>query len=136
MDGKALVREVFEVIGSGDYDRIPRLIHPEFVGHGPGAQLRGQSGFVEHVQTFREAFPDLTCEAVDIIEEGDRVSWRVVGHGTHEGELMGVPPTGRRVHLGGIDQGRLAPDGRVLEHWSGIDVFGMLMQVGAIPAPA
>jgi predicted ester cyclase len=136
MNGKALVREVFEVIGSGDYDRVPRLVHPEFVGHGPAGDLHGQSGFVELVQTFREAFPDLSCEAVDILAEDDRLAWRVAGRGTHEGELMGVAPTGRRVNLGGIDQGRLAPDGRLVEHWSGIDVFGLLMQVGAIPAPA
>jgi predicted ester cyclase len=131
-----LVHSVHEVISSGDYDRLSALVHPEFVGHSAGGDLAGQRAFADHIRMFRDAFPDLTAEAVGVITEGDRVAWRVSARGTHEGDFMGIPATGREVTMTGIDQARMSSDGRVAEHWSGLDLFSLLVALGAIPVPA
>jgi predicted ester cyclase len=83
---------------------------------------------------FRRAFPDSYFNVEDMIAEGEKVVTRKTFHGTHEGELMGIPPTGRRVSMGLIDIVRIA-DGRVMEHWSVGDNLGMMQQLGIIPQP-
>jgi predicted ester cyclase len=66
--------------------------------------------------------------------EGDKVATRKTLQGTHQGEFMGIPPTGQQVSMGLIDIVRIA-DGRVVEHWSMGDNLGMMQQLGVIPAP-
>ena len=66
-----------------------------------------------------------------MIGEGDKVATRKTFHGTHEGEFMGIPPTGRRVSIGLIDIVRIS-EGRVVEHWSMGDNLGMMQQLGGI----
>jgi predicted ester cyclase len=122
-----LVRSVQDVVNTGDLDRIPQLVHPDFVSHHAG--IAGQDAFAGYIAMFRDAFPDLTGEVEGVITEGDRVAWRVRGTGTHEGEFMGIAPTGRQITYTGMDQGRLAPDGRVAEHWGGLDLFGLMSQL-------
>jgi predicted ester cyclase len=69
-----------------------------------------------------------------MIGEGDKVTTRKTFHGTHEGEFMGIPPTGRRVSMSLIDIVRIS-EGRVVEHWSVGDNLGMMQQLGVIPQP-
>jgi predicted ester cyclase len=68
-----------------------------------------------------------------MITEGDKVATRKTFHGTHEGEFMGIPPSGRSVSMGLIDIVRIL-DGRVVEHWSMGDTLDMMRQLGAIPS--
>lgn len=75
---------------------------------------------------YREAFPDLEITFDEQFAAGDRVVDRWTGRGTHEGELMGIPPTGRSVTASGISIHRIA------ETWNTYDAAGMLRQVGAI----
>jgi predicted ester cyclase len=82
----------------------------------------------------RSAFPDLVLEVGDIVAEGDRVALRYTLRGTYDGDLMGLPPTGRRVSSDGIVIGRFE-DGRVVERSGVQDMLTMLQQVGALPAP-
>ncbi len=69
-----------------------------------------------------------------MIAEGDKVVIRQTWSGTHKGEFMGIPATGRRVSIAVIDIIRVA-DGRFVEHWGQLDLMGMMQQLGAIPAP-
>jgi predicted ester cyclase len=66
--------------------------------------------------------------------EGDKVATRKTFHGTHQGEFMGILPTGQQVSMGLIDIVRIA-DGRVVEHWSMGDNLGMMQQLGIVPRP-
>jgi steroid delta-isomerase-like uncharacterized protein len=81
------------------------------------------------------AFPDLhiTIEG-DLIAEGDYVAERWTLEGTHQGELTGIPATGKRVKVAGMSISRLV-DGKQVEHWSVMDQFGLLQQLGVIPMP-
>ena len=80
------------------------------------------------------AFPDLKRPVEDLVAEGDKVVARWSSRGTHDGDFMGVPPTGRTVTTTGITIFRLE-DGKIVEEWSESDMLGMLQQVGAIPTP-
>jgi len=82
---------------------------------------------------FRRAFPDSYFTVEDMVAEGDKVATRKTFHGTHGGEFMGIPPSGRSVSMGLIDIVRIS-DGRVVEHWSMGDTLGMMQQLGVIPS--
>jgi len=73
-------------------------------------------------------------DILDMITEGDKVAVRYTVEGTHEGDLFGVPPTGRRVSIESMTVGRVS-DGKIREHWRVRDTLDMMQQLGAIPAP-
>ena len=79
-----------------------------------------------------EAFSGLRMSEADSVTEGDKLAFRWLLSGTHEGEFMGVPATGRRVEAMGMDIVRVA-DGKIVEHWGEFDAMGLLRQIGAIP---
>ena len=83
----------------------------------------------------RSAFPDLRLDLQDIIAEGDCVAIRYTLHGTHEGELMGLPPSGNRVSSDGMVFARVQ-DGKIVERSGVQDMLTLLQQIGAIPATA
>jgi predicted ester cyclase len=83
---------------------------------------------------FRGAFPDSYFTIEDMVAEGDKVVTRKTFHGTHGGEFMGIPPSGRSVSMGLIDIVRIS-EGRVVEHWSMGDNLGMVRQLGVVPQP-
>ena len=133
---KTLVRRfVDEVQSRGNIDAIDELCSPEVVNHSapPGVPSNCE-GIKQVTAMFRQAFPDSYFTIEDMIAEGDKVATRKTFHGTHQGEFMGIPPTGQQVSIGLIDIVRIV-DGRVVEHWSMGDNLGMMQQLGAIPQP-
>ena len=78
------------------------------------------------------AFPDLAMTVEDVVDGGDKVVARVRFTGTHQGELMGMPATGRTVNVAVIDIMRFGDDGLVHEHWGVFDALGMMRQLGAV----
>ena len=80
------------------------------------------------------AFPDFTVTVHSIIAEGDKVAVRWTVNGTHLGELMGIPPTGRPVEFTGATIHRFA-DGKIVENWWSYDALGMMQQITAPPGP-
>ena len=95
----------------------------------------GAAGLLQVVGMIRGALPDLRRTIDDAISEGDRVVVRFTDRGTHRGELMGIPPTGRAVTVEGINIARVA-EGRIQELWHIEDLLGLMQQLGAVPAPA
>src|SRR4028118_178354 len=135
-DNKALVRRfVDEVQSAGNIDLIDEICSSEFVNHStpPGTPPDCQ-GIKILTAMFRGAFPDSYFTVEDMVAEGDKVVTRKTFHGTHEGEFMGIPPSGRSVSMGLIDIVRIS-EGRVVEHWSEGDSLGMMQQLGVIPQP-
>jgi steroid delta-isomerase-like uncharacterized protein len=82
------------------------------------------------VETFRSALPDLAVTVDHQFANGDYVATRFTVRGTHDGELLGAPPTGRSVAMTGITVSR-CEDGRIAEEWELVDVAGLLQQVAA-----
>jgi steroid delta-isomerase-like uncharacterized protein len=127
-------RFVDEVVGGRNLAAVDELVAPECVYHGPGMVVRGPGGLRDLIGMLRGAFPDWRETVEDVIAEGDRVAFRVTGSGTQSGPFMGVPPSGARATIMGIDLARLA-GGRIVEHWANFDQLGMLQQIGAMAAP-
>lgn len=83
---------------------------------------------------YRSAFPDLRFSVQDMVAEGEKVATRVGISATHEGELLGIPLSGRRLSFTAMELYRLE-GGKIAEQWVNVDTLGMMQQLGAIPAP-
>jgi len=135
-DNKALVRRfVDEVQSGGNIDLIDEVCSPGFVNHSaPPGIPADREGLKILTAMFRGAFPDSHFTIENMVAEGDKVATRKTFHGTHGGDFMGMPPTGRVVSMGLIDIVRVS-DGRVVEHWAMGDSLGLMQQLGVIPQP-
>ena len=135
-ENKAIVRRfVDEVQSAGNIDVIDELCSPEFVNHSAPPGMPANCEGVKIVTAmFRQAFPDSYFTVEDMVAEGEKVATRKTFRGTHQGEFMGIPPTGQKVSVGLMDIVRIA-DGKVVEHWSMGDNLGMMQQLGVIPQP-
>ena len=134
VDNKTFNRRfVEEVINQGNTDAIDELIDPGVVDHAAPAEFpTGREGAKQFAAMMRSSFPDLHLTIEDMIAEGDKVVMRSTWSGTHEGEFMGIPATGRRVTVSAIDITRVA-DGRMVEHWEQFDALGLMQQLGGVP---
>jgi steroid delta-isomerase-like uncharacterized protein len=136
-ENKAIIRRLNdEVWSKGQLDVIDDLIADKFVATVIGApeQIRGPQGFREFVVMYRKAFPDLRLTTDEQIAEGETVVTRWTATGTHEGELMGMPATGKQATTAGININRVA-GGKLVEGWGLFDQLGLLQQIGAVPMP-
>lgn len=137
-ENKALARRlVEEAFNAGRLEVVDELVASDFVEHDPSLteEVRGPAGVKELIAGYRAAFPDIRITIEDQIADGDYVVSRWSGTGTHQGELMGMPATGKQATVTGITIDRIA-DGRIAESWDNWDTLGMMQQLGAIPAPA
>jgi steroid delta-isomerase-like uncharacterized protein len=134
---KAMVRQMIEeVFNRGDLSRVDDYLAPDFVEREelPPGLPGGRDGVKQLTAILRSAFPDFKATIDDLVAEGDEVVIRQTWRGTHRGEFMGVPPTGKSVSFGVIDILRIA-GGKVVEHWGLMDSMSLMQQLGAMPAP-
>jgi predicted ester cyclase len=133
MSNREVVEALVAAIDAGDEARARALLGPDLVSHGALGDVHGPDGFIGiMLQNVRRGFPDAHVELVDAIEQGDMVSFRLDGHGTHLGPFLGVEPTGKTVRIRGIHHVRLQ-DHLVVEHWQGPDILAMLVDMGLFP---
>jgi predicted ester cyclase len=137
-ENKAIARRALEELFSaqGDLDVADEIISPNYIGHDPVSpeDIRGPEGAKETAMMYRNAFPDVQLSVEDQVSEGDMMVTRWIASGTHQGELMGIAPTGKRVRVAGTSVERVV-DGKIEETWDNYDALGMMQQIGAIPSP-
>ena len=132
---RKIVQHLSEELGKGNLNVIDELYTTNCVYHSPAfGDLNGSEGVKQLFEATFAAFPDLCFVFEDIVAEGNTIAARYVVTGTHEGELMGVSPTGKQITWTAMDISRLE-DGKILETWHEANVLGMLQQIGAIPTP-
>lgn len=133
---KTIARRVVEEwYNQGNSAVADELYASDYIHHDPALPLELQRGLTAYKQVigmFRAAFPDFYMTLDDVIAEGDKVVGRWTFRGTHQGELMGIPATGKQVTLTGIAISRIADD-KVVEGWVNFDAMGMMQQLGVIP---
>jgi predicted ester cyclase len=131
VDPRELVERLHAaLLESRDPSVVDGFFAPEFVSHNnPPGFPPGVEGVKRFFATFRDAFPDVTVEIDELVVEGDRVAVATTFAGTHQGELMGVAPTGLRVSVTGIDIVRVA-GGKIVEHRGLTDIVGLMRQLG------
>ena len=134
MDQAATMRRIFELLSAGDVDGFGALLSDDFVEHEvlPGF-APDRDGVIAFFRMFTAAFPDLRMNPDDILVDGDKAVARVTATGTHQGEFMGMPATGRAIDVQVIDIIRFGDDGLAAEHWGVFDAMRMMQQLGAIP---
>jgi steroid delta-isomerase-like uncharacterized protein len=136
-ENKAVVRRINEEVwNKGDLDVIDELIEDEAVITVIGAPepVRGPRGFREFVAMYRTAFPDLRLTVEEQVGEGEIVVTRWTATGTHEGDLMGIPATGKQATTAGININRIS-GGKLVQGWGLFDQLGLLQQLGAVSVP-
>jgi steroid delta-isomerase-like uncharacterized protein len=138
MNNKAIFKRVLDASNSHDEELIAKTIDEVFepdvlMGTPLPIQATGAQAIKEVFATLHRAFPDLHIKVEDVIAEGDKVVSRHTVTGTHQGEYMGLPPTGRSVTYNEIFILRFA-DGRIAETWGVVDVLSQMRQLGVIPA--
>jgi predicted ester cyclase len=133
-ENKAIVRRVYEeAISQNKPEVFDEIMSPDIVDHAPFPdQAPGLEGFKGVFAMVLSAFPDYHSSVEDQIAEGDKVVTRFSSQGTHQGEFLGIAPTGNRVRVTGIDIDRVV-EGKIVEHWSEADLLGMMTQLGVIP---
>jgi predicted ester cyclase len=135
-DARAVIRRIFdEVINQGRVDSVDELFTEDYVDHGPMGDMQGREAFKQLVQMWRGAVPDVHCEVDHIVVDGDTAGWLVRTTGTHTGEGLGFPPTGKSFETLSANLGILR-DGKAAEHWAEQGMFPMLVQLGVVPLPS
>lgn len=117
----------------GNVGVADELIHPNFKVHGAGGQVvePGVEGLKQLIGAWRTGFPDAVQRVDDIFAVGDKVCVRLTWEGTHLGEFLGVPASGKKVSVGTIGIDRVV-DGKVVEGWGELDMYGLLNAIGGI----
>ena len=133
MDHVATMKRAYDLISAGDIDGFADLLADDFVEHEqtPGLEPT-KEGVTAFFRMYVAAFPDLRFHPEDMFANGDKVVTRARVIGTHQGEFLGIPATGRSVDVQVIDIVRFGDDGLAREHWGVFDAMGMMQQLGAV----
>ena len=135
MSNTDTLRRVFSLMDEKNHPAIRELLAPQFsavMGGNPPMSADEWAGISEMMYA---AFPDGKHIIDEALEIGDRVVLRGSFCGTHEGEFMGMPPTGKEITVTFMNIDRFAGD-KLIEHRAEVDMAGLMQQLGAIPAPA
>ncbi|WP_458189320.1 ester cyclase [Haladaptatus sp. NG-WS-4] len=134
-ENKDLVRrDIEEIWADGNVEVIDEVYDENFVLHDPSYpnEPRSRDDYREYVELYRTAFPDSEYTAEEMVAEADTVALRYTARGTHDGELMGIEPTGEEVTVSGMELYRIE-DGKIVEMWTNYDAFGVFQQLGVVP---
>lgn len=131
---KRTVKRYPKAVSSGDFDVIEEICTETVVNHTPLADVQGQAALKEYEARIHEAFPGFDVTYDDLVVEGNRVAMRLTITGVHQGPMMDIEPTGREVTFGNTIFHRMDDD-LIAERWVQPDVFGILVQLGAIEGP-
>ena len=137
-ENKALARRFLEeAFNAGNLDVIDELVDPGFVNYDVALPepVRGVEGAKASITGYRDAFPDVHITVEEQIAEGEFVTTRWTAQGTHQGDLMGIAPTGKQATVTGITIDKIV-DGRIVESRTNWDNLGLLQQLGVVPALA
>ena len=136
-NGSGIMQRFYqEILVGGNVALVDELIADDFVDHEepfPG-QPPGKEGVVFYINAIRSAFPDLSVKTTEpALADGNLEAVHGILTGTHQGDFVGIAPTGRNVEFAGIDIVRVQ-DGKIAEHWGVTDTLTIMQQIGAVPA--
>jgi steroid delta-isomerase-like uncharacterized protein len=133
---KAAVRRLYEeAFAQGKLEVVDEVLHSDYVCYDPNSEtgeIRGADTVKGEIDYFRQAFPDFFWRVEDQLAEGDKVTTRYTIGGTHQGEFFGIPGSGKRIEISGINIDR-CEGGKLVEEWASYDLLGTMRQIGAIP---
>lgn len=122
-------RFVDEVINNGDYSKMDELLHTNYIYRSPDQELYGQEALEALFTAYRTGLPDLKVSIVDLVSSENKVSISITLRGTHTGDLMGIPATGKEMEVHGMVLSHIK-EGKIFEEWEILDMLGMFQQLG------
>ena len=129
----AATKRFGEIVNTGALDAFPEVVAEGCVDNDPSTeQGSGPEGLKTFFIGMRAAFPDMKVEPETMVSEGDKVAFAYTLTGTHQGDFLGVPATGKPIEIRGMQIGRFE-DGKMVERWGSSDELGVLKQIGAAP---
>jgi steroid delta-isomerase-like uncharacterized protein len=133
---KAIIHRMTEVFfNQGNVESAEQFFADTYVHHDPASpQVRDRDGLKQALRAFLAGCPDLHITTDALLAEGDTVTKRWTYHATHTGDLSGLPPTGKRITMSGLELFRLA-DGKIVESWVAYDNLSLMQQLGIMPTP-
>ena len=127
---KAIVLKFYEAFDRQDFVQGQKLMSADIVSLGLDTNpLQGCDAVMQYGMMMFAAFPDGRHILEEVIAEGDKVVTRGIFSGTHQGEIMGIPPTGKQVTFSVVHIDRVV-DGKIVEHWGQGDTLAMMRQLG------
>ena len=133
---QAIIRRyIEEVINKGNFAAIEEFVHPDYIFGSPSEEVQGANGLKGFIEAFRTAFPDLKIQVDDLATEKNKVVTCFTLTGTHNGDLMGIPATGKPVNVHGMILSRFKAD-KIIEEWEILDQLAMFQQLGLFSLPA
>lgn len=121
-----------EGVNSGNLDVVHEVMDPNVVDHDPAPdQDPGPEGFKQFFETLRTAFPDLEVTPEHMTATDEDIATAYTIRGTHQGDFLGVSPTGERVTARGVQIFRFDENGKMVERWGSSDELAILQQIGA-----
>jgi len=134
MDHAETIRRFYDLLSDGDIDGFGATLADDFVEHEETPGLAPtKDGVLQFFRMYRTAFPDLRMDPEDVLVSGDKAVARVRATGTHQGEFMDMPATGKSIDVQLIDIIRFGDDGLAHEHWGVVDTMAMMQQLGVVP---
>jgi C-1 hydroxylase len=127
-ENKAIVRKAIEAINKKDLSLLDDLVAPNYFDH---VAKQGQELIKQFIVMLYKGFPDYHATIEDIIAEGDKVWARVTYTGTHTGEYLGFPPSGKKISYNSVTIKRVV-DGKMVEGWTVNDMLDFFKQIGMI----
>lgn len=131
---KVIRRFIDEVINNGDFSVLDQLVQPNYVYRSPDQQLDGPEALEGLLTAYRAAFPDMSVRIDDLVNGGDKIVVSVTFTGTHEGNLMGIAPTGKPVNIRGMILSRFQ-DGKIVEEYEILDMLALFQQLDVVSLP-
>ena len=133
-DSAATVRQIYDAINARDLDAFGGLMADDFIEHEETPGLAPtKDGVLAFFAMQLAAFPDMRMHVQDVVADGGKVVARVRFTGTHRGDFMGMPATGRSVDANLFDMFVIGDDGMAHEHWGVMDQLAIMQQLGAVP---
>ena len=137
MDAESMRKEMlrfYEAFNSRDLDSVADMVADDFVDHEvPEGLPNGFEGAKQYLGMFVGAFPDVRFEARDVIAADNLCAARIRTTGTHQGDFLGMPASGRKIDVESGDWVRFNDEGKAVEHWGYTDNLVLMQQLGAIP---
>ena len=120
-----------EAVNSGKLQDIKKYVADNVMDHDPAPdQGPGAQGLINFFTKFRAAFPDLKIEPETMVADEDKIALAYTATGTHQGDFMGIPASGKKIKIRGLQIGRFE-QGVLVERWGMSDQYGILEQLGA-----
>ena len=135
LKNKEVTHRLWDIIQGGNLDELDQVLGENVLLQVPGeAEMRGIEAYRDYIKLYNQAFPDVTIEVTDMIQEDDKVVTHFMWRGTHMGEMAGIGATGKTAKAPGVTINRFR-DGKVIEDINYWDNLAFMEQLGVVKSP-